>query len=82
MTSDNETPLMEMLKFLAERLDADAVGIAVIQADGRTGYATIVAHAPADKPDPQLFSKLSDELYKCALQAATAATHKPPLKAS
>jgi hypothetical protein len=78
MISDNETPLMEMLKLIAERLDADAVGIAVIQADGHTGYATIVAHDRDDKPAPELFSRLSDELYKCALQAASAATHKDP----
>jgi len=78
MSSDNETPLMEMLKFIAEHLDADAVGIAVIQADGHTGYATIVAHERHERPAPELFRALSDELYKCALQAASAATHKDP----
>lgn len=68
--------ILEALKFLAEHLDAKAIGIAILREDGSTGYATLVAHDPTKaRADPALFGRLSDELYKCALEAATAATH-------
>jgi len=72
---DDREHLEELLKFIAGRMDAEAMGLAVVMPGGKGAYATIVAHDPGTAPDPRLFLALSDELYKCALQAASAATH-------
>ena len=66
--------LDDLLRSLADDIGAQALGLAVVMPDGKSTFGTIVA----DGPEPQkLFLALSDELYKCAIHAATAATHKP-----
>jgi len=44
------------------------VGMAVVMRDGTTGFLTLAAQPT----DPAWFGALSDELYKCALQAEAA----------
>jgi len=66
--SEQAANLQELLTFIAERIGARAVGMAVVMRDGTTGFLTLAAQPT----DPAWFGALSDELYKCALQAEAA----------
>jgi hypothetical protein len=66
--SSDKLNLQELLTLIAEQIGAKAVGLAVVTADGTTGFLTLAA-LPVD---PSMFGRLSDELYKCAVQAEMA----------
>jgi len=72
MTSDDEQLVRDWLQGAAEQMGVVALGVAVVMPDGQTTFATIVS-MDSTTPEHALFGKLSDELYKCAEHAATAA---------
>jgi hypothetical protein len=71
-TPSGRHDLHELLTFIAERIGARAVGMAVVLNDGTTGFLTLAA----TPTDPAWFGRLSDELYKAAIQAAVASAEK------